>query len=164
MSRLWDNHYYHMKGCVDMIKNTVCKVCKATVDKGAKNCPFCGARRKKSQFLKISLFLLLFILVLPSIASRGSKVNSSNNSATVMPTSVASPDKVLVTLDTFIDRYNSFMDEVEYQTTFGVNAKLTDKDIIIKTGEVNDTAQIFLPDYKGGALQLNLKKNTKNIH
>ena len=77
--------------------------------------------------------------------------------------SAESTARTLISLDDFIARYNKLMVEIEYQATYGIDAYLTNDDIFIKPGEVNDTAQVFLPDYQGGAIQLNFVKNTRYI-
>lgn len=145
-----------------MAKMNVCKVCKATFAEGAKSRPSCGAKRRKPVLTKVLLLILLAFITL-SVATSCSKTDGKSIPATATPTSVTSSDMALLNLDEFINRYNAYMDEVEYQATFGIDAKITMSDLIIKPGEVNDTVQIILPDYKGGAVQLNLVKNTKNI-
>jgi len=80
-----------------------------------------------------------------------------------LATVTANASQPMSTLDAFILRFNECMDILEYEVYYGVDAKLTRKSILIKPGDVNDTAMISFPDYPEGFFMLIFTKNTEDI-
>lgn len=71
-----------------MAKIIKCKSCGEIIEKGAKVCPYCGAKKKVSAFPGIAAIILGVIIIVGALGSRGgsSKDNKATDKTTNTPT------------------------------------------------------------------------------